>query len=454
MHSTPALPIAPPLIQRALQPFQRFIATEAAGGIVLLAVTAVALVWANSPWSAAYHHLWETPVTIGAPGFGLTLPLHGWVNDALMAVFFFFVGLEIKREALVGELSSLRTATLPVVAALGGMLVPATLFALINHDGAGSAGWGIPMATDIAFALGVLALLGDRVPSGLRVFLAALAIADDLGAVLVIAIFYTSELNLLALGGGALILLLLIGLNMSGARHPLVYAIVGVALWLFVLTSGIHATIAGVLLAMTIPARTLINEEQFLQAAEASLGQFRAADEPGSTVLSNLGHQEALYDMECATEAVQPPLQRIERALHRVVPFVIMPLFALANAGVALTDVAAGLRSPIALGVMCGLLFGKPIGILLASVAAVRFGAADLPTGVTWSHVHGAGWLAGIGFTMSLFVAGLAFGTGPLLDIAKLGVFGASLSAGLIGYVLLRRASRPLAKGTTVPASP
>ena len=433
---------AAPLVERLIGPFQRFFSTSAAGGLVLLAATAVALVWANSPWADAYHHLWETPVTVGAPGFGLTLSLHAWVNDGLMAVFFFLVGLEIKREVFVGELASRRSATLPVAAALGGMVVPALLYSALNAGGPGAAGWGVPMATDIAFALGILALLGDRVPSGLRVFLAALAIADDLGAVLVIALFYTGALDWGALGGAAVILAVLVGLNRAGARRPLTYALLGVGLWLFVLASGVHATIAGVLLALTVPCRTRISEEQFLGRAEASLARFRAADEPGTTVLTNHGHQVALQELENAADAAQAPLQRMEHSLHGLVSFVIMPVFALANAGVPLgRGLATAAASPIAWGVVLGLALGKPIGITLASYLAVRAGMADLPTGVTWRHVHGAAWLGGIGFTMSLFVAGLAFADAATLDTAKLGVFTASLVAGVVGYLLLRRPS-------------
>jgi NhaA family Na+:H+ antiporter len=439
-----------PLIERVLGPFQRFFSTATAGGLVLLACTAVALVWANSPWAETYHHLWEASVTVGAPVFGLTMSLHHWVNDGLMAVFFLLVGLEIKREVLVGELATRRTATLPVAAALGGMIAPALLFTAVNVGGPGARGWGIPMATDIAFALGILALLGDRVPSGLRIFLAALAIADDLGAVLVIAFFYTGALEWRALGGAAAVMLALLALNRAGARRPLTYAIAGVVLWLFVLASGIHATIAGVLLALVVPARRRISEDEFLARAEASLADFRAADEPGTSVLTNPGHQAALQAMESATDAAQAPLQRIEHALHGFVAFLVMPIFALANAGVPLGEGAgATLRSPIAWGVVLGLALGKPLGITLASWLAVRAGAADLPAGVTWRHVHGAGWLGGIGFTMSLFVAGLAFGDPAKLDIAKLGVLGASIVAGLVGFAFLRRIRSGESSGLT-----
>ncbi len=445
------MPGSRPLVERVLGPFQRFFATSAAGGLVLLACTAVALGWANSPWAASYHHLWETPVSIGAPSFGLTLPLHAWVNDGLMAVFFLLVGLEIKREILVGELSSRRSATLPVAAALGGMIVPALLYASVNARGPGAAGWGVPMATDIAFALGILALLGNRVPTSLRVFLAALAIADDLGAVLVIALFYTSAIDWAALGGAALVLLALFALNRAGARRPATYALLGVVLWLFMLKSGIHATIAGVLLALMLPARTRISEDQFLASAEASLADFRAADEPGTTVLSNQGHQSALQALESAADAAQSPLQQVEHALQSVVAFGIMPIFALANAGVSLgSDLAAAATNPIAIGAAMGLLLGKPIGITLASVIAVRIGAADLPTGASWKQLHGVAWLGGIGFTMSLFVAGLAFTSAEQLDIAKLAVLTASGCAGLVGYLLLR--SLNASSGT--PSSP
>lgn len=432
-----------PLLARALRPFQRFFETEAASGVVLLLATIAALLWANSPWSASYRHLWETPIVIGAPAFALRLTLHEWVNDALMAVFFFLVGLEIKREVLVGELSTVRAAALPVAAAIGGMVLPALLYVALNRGGAGSSGWGIPMATDIAFALGVLALLGDRIPSSLRLFLAALAIADDLGAVLVIAIFYTGTLNWTALGGVAAVVVLLLLLNHGGLRRPAVYATLGVVLWLLVLASGLHATIAGVLLALTVRARTRISEDEFLARAEACLADFRAADEPGATVLTNTGHQTALQGLESACDAAQAPLQKMEHALHGLVAYGIIPLFALANAGVPLgTELGATATSPVALGVVLGLVAGKPLGITLASWLAVRSGVGTLPDGVNWRHLHGASWLGGIGFTMSLFIASLAFGEVAILDTAKVGVLAASLIAGLTGYVLLRSGSR------------
>lgn len=385
------------LAARVVGPFQRFFATEAAGGVVLLACAIIALVWANSPWALTYRHLWETPLGFDSRVFGLSLTLHEWVNDGLMAVFFLLVGLEIKRELLLGELSSRRTAALPVAAAIGGMVVPAAIFAAVNRGGPGAAGWGIPMATDIAFALGILALLGERMPSGLRVFLAALAIVDDLGAVLVIGLFYTTQVFWGAVAAAAVILAMLLAANRMGIRAWGAYAALGVLLWMFVLLSGIHATIAGVLLALAIPARD------------------RGAD------------------------ARRPLLDRFESALHTPVAFVIMPAFALANAGVPLGGgLATELRSPIALGIMLGLLVGKPVGIMLASLAAVRSGIAQLPAGVTWRHMHGASWLGGIGFTMSLFIAALAFADVATLDVAKLGVLLASTAAGIVGYLILR----------------
>jgi NhaA family Na+:H+ antiporter len=387
-----------PIAARVIGPFQRFFSTEAAGGIVLLACAAIALVWANSTWANAYRQLWETPLGLETRSFGLSLTLHEWVNDGLMAAFFFFVGLEIKREVLIGELSSRRSAALPVAAAIGGMVVPAAIYAIVNRGGAGAHGWGVPMATDIAFALSVLALFGNGLPSGLRVFLAALAIVDDLGAVLVIALFYTNSLHWGALGGAAAVVAVLVGANFAGVGRALVYVALGAILWFFVLFSGIHATVAGVLLALTIPARA-----------------------------------------HTATETAPSLLQRLESALQGPVAFLIMPVFALANAGIPLGAGAIGaVRTPVALGVILGLLFGKPIGIMLASIAAVRAGAAELPSGVTWRQVHGASWLGGIGFTMSLFIAGLAFADAAMLDVAKLGVIAASACAGATGYFLLR----------------
>lgn len=410
------------------------------GGVVLLLVTTVALAWSNSPWGDAYFRLWETKVSIGPAADPLTLSLHHWINDALMVVFFLLVGLEIKREFLVGELASVRQAALPIVAAVGGMLVPAALYVLVNRGGEGMAGWGIPMATDIAFALGILALLGSRVPIGLKVFLAALAIVDDLGAVLVIAIFYTASISWGAVIGAVVCLVVLITLNLRrvGALTP--YVVVGVVLWYFLLRSGIHSTIAGVLLALTIPTRSHINAEEFSARARALVDEFDRTETGDLLVITSKGQQEALHGLDVAVSAVNAPLLKLEHSLHHVVNFAIMPLFALANAGVRLGGVGEALASPVAIGIVMGLVLGKTLGITAFSALAVRMGIAALPAGVTWRALHGASWLAGIGFTMSLFIAGLAFGESPLLDEAKIGILVASVVAGGVGFQLLRRA--------------
>jgi NhaA family Na+:H+ antiporter len=406
----------------------------------------VALAWANSPWAASYEHLWETNLTLGFGGWVAHTTLHHLINDGLMAVFFFLVGLEIKREMLAGELASVRQASLPIAAAAGGMIVPALLYASLNAGGAGERGWGVPMATDIAFALGVLALLGNRVAVGVRVFLAALAIVDDIGAVLVIAVFYSSGIAWGALTFAGSLVLLAIGANIAGVRRPWAYALIGLVLWGAVLASGIHGTIAGVLLAMTIPARTRIDEESFLKRARGALSRFEVAHDPGASPLRDPEHQAAVQRLERLAEQLQPPLLRLEHALHGVVAFGIMPLFALSNAGVPLgvAQLEGGASTAVALGIGLGLIAGKPIGITLFAWAAVRLRFASLPQSVTWRMIGGAGLLGGIGFTMALFIAGLAFVHEPdLLVAAKLGILGASLIAGIAGWLVLRRGSHP-----------
>lgn len=437
-HSLKAPPSAP--ISPFIRPFQAFAARETSGGLLLLFCTLVALIWANSPWSPQYEALWHTSLGFSLAGRSLEHNLHFWVNDGLMAVFFFVVGLEIKRELLVGELASLRQAALPILGALGGVLVPALIYTSLNFSGPGKAGWGVPMATDIAFVIGIMALLGDRVPLGLKVFLTALAIVDDIAAVLVIALFYTAQLSWLSLAVAALCLVLLVAANKAGLRHPLPYALLGIVLWFAVLQSGIHATIAGVLLAFTIPTRTDLNAPEFLQRCRAILQHFdrRADSEQG--FMTDVEQQVAIEALEDTCERVQPPLYRLEEALHPWVAFVIMPIFAVANAGVVFTgDLSRHLSNPVTQGVALGLLFGKPIGIGLAAWLAVRTGVASLPAGVTWSHIHGAAWLGGIGFTMSLFIAALAFPDESMLVSAKMGVLCGSLLAGLVGSAILLR---------------
>ncbi len=431
-------------VERIIRPFQDFAHKQSSGGVLLIAATAVALVWANSPWGESYAALWHTKLTVGLGEFSLSKDLTHWINDGLMAVFFLVVGLEIKREILVGELSSVRSAALPVAAALGGAVVPALIYVSINAGTEGAAGWGIPMATDIAFALGVLALLGKRAPVALKVFLTALAIVDDIVAVLVIALFYTSEISWGALGVGGLFLAALVVANLIGVGRTLVYALLGMGLWLAFLLSGVHATIAGVLLAFTVPAISFINPGAFLERSRYVLERFEDAGEKGENVLTNEDRQAALHALNRATYKLEPPLHELEHALHPWVVFAVMPLFALANAGVPLGGgLAAALTSPVSLGIVAGLVLGKQIGVTLFAWLAVKSGLSELPRGITWRHVYGAGWLAGIGFTMSLFITDLAFPESPLVDAAKLGILAASLIAGVVGWTILRRASNP-----------
>lgn len=434
-HGLPPLPYAP--IQRLTGPFQRFLAVEAASGIVLIACTALALLAANSGLASAWSGFWSTPVSVGVGSASLSYPLWYWVNDGLMAIFFFVVGLEIKREVIAGELASPRKAALPIAAAIGGMVAPALIYASMTFGTASISGWGIPMATDIAFALGVLALLGDRINVGLKIFLTALAIIDDLGAVLVIAIFYTDTIawSSLAIGGGALVLLAIA--NLAGVRKTLVYGLVGIVVWVAFLKSGVHATIAGVLLAMTIPSRTRIHTADFLVRGRALLDVLEKCldtEEDADAI-----RHGAVEELEVTCEQAQTPLHRLEHGLHVWVAFLIMPVFALANAGVSLAGgIGSVLFDRVTIGVFLGLVFGKQIGVMLASWITVRLNLASLPTGTTWRQLYGVSWLAAIGFTMSLFIASLAFDDATSLAAAKVGVLGASLVAGIVGFALLR----------------
>ena len=421
-----------------LRPFEDFFKRQAAGGITLLGATLLALGLANSPFSDFYHRFWEWKFTVGLPGFELTKSLHFWINDGLMAVFFFVVGLEIKREFLAGELSSLRQAGLPIAAALGGMVLPALIYHFLVPEGAQARGWGIPMATDIAFALGVLALLGNRISRSLAIFLTALAIVDDLGAVVVIAVFYTGEISLGALAWVAGLLVLLFIGNRLGLQHPNYYALLGFALWVAMLKSGVHASVAGVLIGATIPVKPRRGREEFLNGAERLIQRFRDIEVLEGPFLreEKLGTLSALEHV-CA-EAMSP-LQRMEHAMNPWVIFGVMPVFALANAGIPLdlADLGPALAHPVTRGVALGLLVGKPVGIFLFSWAAVRMGVAELPSGATWPEIFGIGVLGGIGFTMSLFITNLAFVDPQLVDAAKASIFAASLLAGIAGFALL-----------------
>ncbi len=393
---------------------------------------------AMTMWAYYNHYKIVQTERLRRGAFAIAKPLLLWINDGLMAIFFFVVGLEIKREVLVGELSSPRQAVLPLAAAVGGMVVPALFYLAFNAGTDTAAGWGIPMATDIAFALGVLALLGTRAPLALKIFLTALAIVDDLGAVLVIAFFYTSQLSWTSLGVGALFLAALILANRLGVRRTAVYIVLGLGLWVAFLKSGVHATIAGVLLAMTIPARRRIDAPAFLDRVRARVAEFASDTHPGKTELTT-DQRDAVHSLEVACEAVETPLTRMEHALHSWVAFGIMPVFALANAGVSLGgNLGAALGSSVSLGILFGLYFGKQLGVTAFAWGAVRLGWATLPDGVRWRQVYGVSLLTGIGFTMSLFVANLAFADASVLDQAKIAVFAASLLTGGIGYALLR----------------
>lgn len=428
-------------IEKILKPINEFLHQEASGGILLIIFTLISLIWANTSLSDYYHDLWHSHIVISLGNF-LTLDytLHHWINDGLMAIFFFTVGLEIKRELLVGELSSLQKASLPIAGALGGMIIPAILYSIFNSGTEGANGWGIPMATDIAFVVGIMALLGPRIPLTLKIFVLALAIADDIGAVLVIAIFYTAEISTTALIIAAIVLFILILLNRLGTKSLIVYSILGIILWLAFLKSGIHATIAGVLLAFTIPATSRFDTKKFSDKVKELIQNFDSTGEHWKNVMNNSERQHDVMAIETSCEKVLTPLQRFEHSLHPWVSFFIIPVFALANAGVTLKglDIIDAMFNPVSLGIITGLFVGKQIGIFGFSYLAVKLKLSSLPESVNWKNLYGAGILAGIGFTMSLFIAGLAFDNPALLDLSKIGVLTGSLLSGIIGFLFLK----------------
>ena len=417
---------------------ERFVQSETSSSVLLFGATVVALVWANSPWSASYFALWKLPVQIGRRPL-LSMDLHHWIDDGLMVLFFLVVGLEIKREIVKGELSSFRQAALPIMAALGGMIIPAILYFAFNRSGPGARGWGIPMATDIGFAMGVLALLGKRIPSSLRVFMLALAIVDDVGAILVIAFFYTPKISLsaLAVAGGLLALLVVISVR----RAPVsVYAVVGFFFWAAVLSSGVHATIAGVILGFIAPIKPKFRPEELAQSAEPLLRNFRAqiSSQEKSSAEATLS---ALDQLLRGTDSIA---ERLERSVHPWVCYVVLPLFALASAGVNLSTekLKLAISSPIALGILLGLVWGKAVGITAFSFLAVQSKIAGMTEGLTWPGIAGVGILAGVGFTVALFISSLSFADDALVATAKVAVIVASLAAGSIGYLYLRFALR------------
>lgn len=419
-------------------PVLRFIHTEGSGGMLLVAVTVLALFLANSPWRELYFSLWQAEIAFDMKILHLAKPLHYWINDGLMAIFFFLVGMEIKHELTLGVLTGWRRAALPAIAALGGMVVPALIYLAFNLNSGFSHGWGIPMATDIAFALAVLTLI-KGVPVELKIFLLALAIIDDIGAVLVIAVFYTSELSLTALGLSLLPLALIIVLLQVRQRSLVPYTICAFLFWFAVLKSGVHATIAGIVLAAFVPHRPWITRADFVEQSAPLVEEFKVATTTGDDDAGD----NALGALESLVEQTEAPVERLTRHLHPWVSFFILPLFAFSNAGVPF---AAGLfqlltSSPISLGIITGLVVGKPIGIFLFTWLAVRFRIADLPRGVNLTHIAGIGVLAGVGFTVSLFIADLAFTSEEAKVVARTGILVASFIAAIIGYFMLRRIS-------------
>lgn len=421
---------SPAPLARLARPARDFLRIEAAGSVLLLLAAVVALVWANSPLASSYSDFWHTPVSITVGEWSISESLQHWVNDALMVVFFFVVGLEIKYELVLGDLKDPRAAALPVVAALGGMAVPALLYVAFTNGSEGASGWGIPMATDIAFAVGVLGLLGRRIPTPARLFLLTLAIADDIGAILVIAVFYTAEVSLGWLAGALVLLAVVVVMRLRRVWWLGAYLAIGLAVWFCLLSSGVHATLAGVALGLLAPAAPLLRPDV-------------AADHAARALADHELDPDEVRRLEYLLTQSLSPVDRLQGALHGVSAFVVLPIFALANAGVSLAGVGEALSSPVGLGVLVGLVVGKPLGVLAFTWVAVRFGLGSLPQGTSWPMVAGLGAVAGIGFTVSLFVTGLSFpGQEALADAAKVAILIASLLAAVIGVVILLVATR------------
>ena len=426
----------------ALTPFEQFVRTSVSGIGLLLFGTAAALLLANTPLAHAYESFWHTPLTIGTESFGVTTSLRHWVNDGLMALFFFVVGLEIKREVLVGEMRVPRHAALAIAAAVGGVVVPALVFMALTPEGPARQGWGVPIGTDTAFALGIVTLFGSRVRPVLLVFLTAFSIVDDILAVAVIAIFYTETISVGALVVTVLLLLTLVVANRAGWHRWPIYAVLGGAVWLAVYKSGVHATAAGVLVALVVPARSWINPSEFLVRGRGLLDDFEAACYVAPSILTNEPQQQATHALSRLVQQVETPMTYFQNRLTPAVAFGILPVFAFANAGVPFTGGAA-LQNPVAWGVAGGLILGKPIGIALFSFIAVRLGIASLPRAISWRHIAGVACLGGVGFTISLFITELAFGEGELAHAARVGIFVGSLVAGTVGYAVLRATLPP-----------
>ncbi len=425
---------------RIMTPLEEFIHRQTTSGVLLMICAVVALVIANSPLHDAYEQLLHTDISFGAGSFQFSLSIHHWINEALMALFFLIMGLELKREMLVGELSTPRQALLPIMAAIGGMVIPALFYLAFNPDGHTAKGWGIPMATDIAFAIGALSLLGARIPKTLITFLIALAIVDDLGAVAVIAVFYTESIDMQALMLAVFWAGVLIVCNMVGIRRTFPYAVVGTLLWAAMLASGIHATIAGIVVAFTIPIRPKFEPLRFISKVEKLTVSMKKSIADNADIVHNNRFRSLVSSLGDGVAHVQAPAQRLEHQLHLPVAYIVIPIFALANAGIPVDFSAFGeyLSNPITLGVLAGLLLGKPVGILGFTWLTVKMGWAELPTELNMKHILGVGLLGGIGFTMSIFVADLGFaGLPDDLLMAKTGILMASALAGFGGYFLL-----------------
>ena len=421
------------LWRHLLKPVSKFIEGKMLSSILLLMATVCALIWANSPFANSYYNLWHINIELGIGNFQLSDTLGHWINDGLMVIFFFVIGLEIKREFLVGELSTPQKATLPIVAALGGMIVPALIYTVFNVGGTGAHGWGIPMATDIAFALGCIMALGGLIPFSAKVFLLALAIIDDLGAILVIALFYTDEINLISLIVGMIILSVSWLLNKRGVRQTYPYAVLGIALWVAFLFSGIHATIAGVLLALTIPARARYDQDHFKEETRSLLMSF--PEKNFNIMMVDETQKRIVSQLKYAVDNIETPLQKLEDALHPFASYFIIPVFALANAGVNFLEGSegTGLFNPVTIGIILGLFLGKQLGITFFAWVAVKAGISLLPEGVRWTQIWGIACVAGIGFTMSLFITNLAFNHPLPLYQAKIGILCGSMLSVVIG---------------------
>jgi NhaA family Na+:H+ antiporter len=426
------------IAKKVLSPFDRFLKRQSSSGILLLVAAIIAMLWSNSSYADMYFDFWDYELSIGQGIFSISEPLRFWVNDGLMALFFFVVGLEIKREVMAGELSTIKDLIMPLMAAVGGMLIPAIIFLVVVGNTEMAQGWAIPMATDIAFSLGILSLLGSRVPIGLKVFLTALAIIDDIGAILIIAFFYSSDIHWIYLQVAAGLLVLLLIFNYFNLRIITYYIIVGIFVWFCFLKSGVHPTVAGVLIALTIPATRKIKMQDFIEQTKTSLAKFKSANWPDSKVVLGKKQISAVESITESAKKVQSPVQSLENTLSDFTANLVMPIFALANASIIISGNDFDLWNGVTLGAGIGLLIGKVLGISFFAWLSVRLAWTQLPAGVTWTQIIGVGFLAGIGFTMSLFITNLAYTDVAVIYASKIGIVIGSLIAGTIGFIILK----------------